>query len=153
MRRPMATAIASVIGIVIGSAGWISAANAELSATRPVIAILGPDLFVGSATGHLDGSGTLKLHSQVDPSLTCLGEFTSNPETGGAGQLQCSDGATANFKFKRLSTFRGYGAGAFSRGTMSFTYGLTSEQSARYLTVPAGKRLEDQGTVVALVDR
>ena len=142
----------STIAAAIGSAGWINVADAELSATRPVIAILGGDIYVGAAVGHLSGAGTLAVHSQADPAITCSGEFTSSAKLGGAGQLHCNDGATATFQFKRLDAFRGHGAGTFSRGTMSFTYGLSVDQSIAYLAFPPGKKLSNQGEMLALVD-
>ncbi|MEO8716886.1 MAG: hypothetical protein ABI423_01560 [Burkholderiales bacterium] len=143
--------LASLAGLAL--AAWTGSAGAGfLSATRPVIAMLGPNLFVGDAEGNLDGAGTLAIHAQAAPSITCTGEFTSSAEAGGVGKLKCSDGATSTFKFQRLTIFSGQGRGAFGRGTMSFTYGLTLEESKPYLVVPAGKRLELRGNVVALVD-
>jgi len=142
----------STIAAAIGSACWIPAASAELlSATRSVIAILGGDLYVGSAVGHLNGAGTLTVHSQADPAITCAGDFTST-KLGGAGQLHCNDGATATFQFKRVDAFRGHGGGTFSRGTMSFTYGLSVDQSIPHLAFPSGKKLLNQGEMLTLVD-
>jgi hypothetical protein len=123
-----------------------------LSATRSVIAILADDLFVGEAEGHLSGAGTLAIHSQKTPALTCLGQFTSSAALGGSGQMHCSDGATATFHFQRLSMFRGYGAGSYSRGAMSFAYGLNAEEAGPYLKLPAGKKLRHNGTELQLVD-
>ena len=141
------------IAAAIGCAGMINVANAGgLSATRPVIAMLGGDLYVGEAVGHLNGAGTLAVHSQADPSITCSGEFTSSAKLGGAGELRCSDGATATFQFKRMDAFRGYGGGTHSRGTMSFTYGLSLDQSVAYLALPPGKKLSTQGEMLTLVD-
>src|SRR5665647_1793929 len=60
---------------------------------------------------------------------------------GGSGQLRCTDGATATFRFQRLSVFRGYGAGSFSRGGMSFAYGLTADEAGPYVKLPRGKKL------------
>ena len=117
-----------------------------------VIAILADDLFVGEAEGHLSGAGTLAIHSQKQPGLTCLGEFTSSAELGGSGQLQCSDGTTASFHFQRLSVFRGYGIASFSRGSMSFAYGLTHEEAGPYLKLPVGKKLNHNGTDLELVN-
>ena len=101
------------IAVAIGTLGWITLAGAELSATRSVIAILGGELYIDTAVGHLNGSGTLNVHSQADSALTCSGDFTSSKELGGAGQLQCSDGAAAAFKFTRLDVFHGHGAGSY----------------------------------------
>ena len=149
MRKILITVLAACIGL----AGSPTLAGAGLfSVTRTVIAILADDLFVGEAEGHLDGAGTLAIRSQKNPALTCLGQFTSSAALGGSGQLYCSDGATATFYFKRLSVFRGYGAGSFSRGAMSFAYGFTAEEAGPYLKLPEGKKLAHNGTEINLVD-
>ena len=122
------------------------------SATGPVIAILANELFVGEAEGHLDGAGTLVIRSQQHADLTCIGQFTSSAMLGGEGELRCSDGATASFHFERLTLFRGHGAGSFSRGAMSFTYGLSVEEALPYLELPAAKTLKSDGTELKLVD-
>jgi hypothetical protein len=124
-----------------------------LSATGAVIAILAGDLFVGTAEGHLDGSGTLAIQSQKNPALACKGEFTSSAELGGKGQLRCSDGGSATFQFKRLGLRRGHGEGKFSRGPMSFAYGLSAEEAAPYLKLPEGKTLAHNGADLELVGR
>ena len=143
----------TVLAACIGLAGPASLAHAGLfSATRTVIAILADDLYVGEAEGHLSGAGTLAIHSQKDPDLTCIGQFTSSAELGGSGQMQCSDGAIATFHFQRLTVFRGYGAGSFSRGSMSFAYGLTAEEAGPYLKLPEGKKLRRSGMELTLVD-
>ena len=122
------------------------------SATGAVIAIMAGNLFVGEAEGHLNGAGTLLIHSQKNPALTCRGEFTSSAELGGKGQLRCSDGTTSTFKFQRLSLRRGHGSGSFGRGSMSFSYGLTAEEARPYLKLPKGKKLRKTGTTLELVD-
>jgi hypothetical protein len=141
-----------ILAACLGLAGAATPADALLSATGNVIAILAGDLFVGEAVGHLSGAGTLVIHSQKDPALTCRGQFTSSAELGGLGQMQCSDGATATFSFKRLNIFRGHGVGSFSRGAMNFTYGLSAEEAKPFLTLPEGKQLRQSGTELTLVD-
>ena len=143
----------AVLAACLGLAGSATQANAGLfSATGIVIAIMADDLFVGEAEGHLSGAGTLAIHSQKNSDLTCSGQFTSSAELGGAGQMQCSDGAAATFRFQRLSVRRGYGVGSFSRGTMSFAYGLTAEEATPYLKLPEGKKLAYYGKELKLVD-
>ena len=112
---------------------------------------MGSELFLGEAVGHLNGAGTLAIHSQKRPALSCVGEFTSSAELGGTGKLNCSDGATSTFHFKRMNARRGYGAGSFSRGSMNFTYGLTAEEARPYLKLPKGKKLKQNGTELVLV--
>lgn len=149
MRKILITVLVACIGL----AGSATLAGAGLlSATGMVIAILAGDLFVGEAEGHLSGAGTLAIHSQKDPDITCLGQFTSSAALGGSGQMHCSDGAAATFHFQRLSVLRGYGAGSFSRGAMSFAYGLTAEEAGPYLKLPEGKKLTYNGTELKLVD-
>src|SRR4051812_18207459 len=106
MRAPSIASVALSFALA-GAAG--SASAGLFSATGPVIAIIGGELFVGEAEGHLGGSGTLVIHAQKDPGMVCKGQFTSSSELGGSGSLQCSDGASAAFQFKRLSMLRGHG--------------------------------------------
>ena len=149
MRNTLTTVFATCIGL----AGSATPADAGLlSATGIVIAILADDLFVGEAEGHLSGAGTLVIRSQKNPDLTCLGQFTSSAVLGGSGRMHCSDGATATFHFQRLSVFRGHGVGSFSRGAMSFAYGLTAEEAGPYLKLPEGKKLTYNGKELKLVD-
>ena len=150
MHKILTTVLAACL-VLAGSA--TPAGAGLLSASGAVIAILAGELFVGEAVGHLNGAGTLAIHSQKDPRLTCRGQFTSSAELGGSGQMQCSDGATATFSFNRLNIFRGYGIGNFSRGAMSFAYGLTAEEARPYLTLPEGKQLRRNGTQLTLADQ
>ncbi len=134
-------------------AGPAALARAGLfSAKGAVIAIMGGELFVGEAEGNLNGSGTLAIHSQKNPALTCAGQFTSSAELGGKGQLKCSDGSASTFQFKRLTVRRGHGGGSFSRGSMTFAYGLAPEEAAPYLKLPKGKKLARKGTDLVLAD-
>ena len=143
----------AILAACLGLAGPATPAGAGLlSAKGPVIAILAGELFLGEAEGHLGGAGTLAIRSQKRPAVTCTGQFTSSAALGGSGQMQCIDGTTATFRFNRLNVFRGYGVGSFSRGPMSFAYGLTAEEAAPYLNLPAGKKLTGNGTELALVD-
>lgn len=149
MRKILTTVVAACIGM----AGCATQANAGLlSATREVIALLAGELFVGEAEGHLDGSGTMAIHSQKTPDLSCRGQFTSSAEFGGSGTFLCSDGTAATFHFRRLGLFRGFGAGSFSRGGLSFAYGFTAEEAAPYLNLPQGKKLALNGSVLKLID-
>jgi len=149
MRKILFAVLASCIGLT----GSTAAAAGLFSATGAVIAILAGDLFLGEAEGHLSGAGTLTIHSQKSPGLTCTGQFTSSAALGGSGQLLCSDGATATFHFQRLSALRGYGTGSFSRGSMSFAYGIPAEDSGPYLKLPDGKKLLHNGAELTLADQ
>lgn len=140
------------LALSIGLAGWAGLAHAQLfSSTGPVIAILDGNLLVGEATGHLGGWGTIALRSRSKAALTCAGEFSYTDALGDVGRLKCSDGVSAAFWFQRLSLMRGYGAGSSSRSALSFTYGLSAEESAAYLELPAGKELRRDGSDLELV--
>jgi hypothetical protein len=140
------------LALSIGLAAWTGHAGAQLfSSTGPVIAILDGELLVGEATGHLGGWGTIALRSRATAGRTCAGEFSYSEALGDSGQLRCSDGASAAFRFQRLSLRRGYGAGSSSGSTLSFTYGLSAEDSAPYLKLPAGKELSGEGNNLELV--
>ena len=69
-----------------------------------------------------------------------------------AEQLRCSNGAMGTYHFKRLNLEKGYGSGSYRQRLMSFTYGLTPDESAPYLKLPPGKKLQHNGTALALVD-
>ncbi|HYM99980.1 MAG TPA: hypothetical protein VET25_09570 [Aestuariivirgaceae bacterium] len=152
MRKILMTVLAASIGLGALGGSATPAGAGLFSAKGRVIAILAGELFVGEAEGHLSGAGTLAIHSQKHPALSCTGQFTSSAELGGSGQMHCSDGATATFNFKRLSVWRGYGVGSFSRGSMSFAYGFTAEKARPYLKLPEGKKLAHNGTELELVD-
>ena len=137
----------------VGLAGWPNPAGAELfSKTGPVIAIMANELFVGEAKGHLSGAGTIAIHSQKNPDVTCTGQFTSSAERGGLGQMRCSNGATGTYRFKRMTLEKGYGTGSYGKSSMSFTYGLTVGESEPYLKLPPGKKLGHNGKALELVD-
>ena len=70
---------------------------------------------------------------------------------GDSGQLRCSDGASADFRFERLTMMRGYGAASPGGSTLSFTYGLSTEESVPYLKLRAGTALRGEGDKLELV--
>lgn len=150
----MRTLWISLFAAFLGLAGSETLVHAGVfSATGPVIAILADELFLGEAEGHLSGAGTLAIRSQKNPDITCHGQFTSSAALGGSGEFRCSDGATATFHFQRLSVRRGYGAGSFSRGAMSFAYGLAPDEAEPYLKLPEGKKLVYNGKELKLANR
>lgn len=147
-RKPMP---ASGLILCMALAGWTGVTDAELfKSSGPVIAILEGTLLVGEVTANLAGWGTIALRSPSNPGLTCVGEFSATEALGDAGELRCSDGAAAAFQFQRLSPRRGHGAGT-SGSALTFTYGLTAEESAPYLKLPYGKALSGDGSNLALV--
>lgn len=122
------------------------------TASAPVIAIMYDDLFVGQAIGHIDHTGTIDMHSALDAGKRCVGEFRYTGSNSGVATMQCNDGTDARISFNALSMLSGYGYGRTNRGPVSFTYGLTPEKAAKYLTLPAGKKLVRRPSGPALVD-
>ncbi len=90
------------------------------------------DLYTGSATGYLDRSGTIELKNAKGN--ICKGDFTYHEGLRGSGIIGCDDGQTAHIVFRGLSAMSGYGFGTSNTGRpVAFTYGLSREQSGRYL--------------------
>lgn len=112
------------------------------SVQAPVIAVLEDDLFTGTAVGYRDRTGTIELTSVLDPGVRCVGQFRYTGANGGFASVQCTDGLSASLTFNSTSALSGYGVGRTSRGPASFTYGMTSEEAARYLSVPQGRKLQ-----------
>jgi hypothetical protein len=77
--------------------------------------------FSGSATGHLDGSGTITL--SASNGLTVKGDFVYVTAREGEGTFTASDGRSGSFKF--VSTGRkGTGTGNLGSDKVTFTFGL-----------------------------
>lgn len=128
--------------LACGCANKSGASMGFFSATAPVIAILQDDLFLGTAVGYMDRTGTIDITSQVNPSLKCIGNFRYTGSKVGIGRMTCNDGNIAEFQFNGLSTLSGYGFGRSNRGGVSFTFGLTPDEAVEYLKIPSNKKLE-----------
>lgn len=103
-------------------------------ATVDVYGIVGDeyDLYTGSATGYVTSSGTIEVKNARGN--RCSGDFTYFAPLRGRGIIGCDDGQTAQIAFTGLSAMSGYGIGTSNGGRpVAFTYGLSREQSARYL--------------------
>ncbi|MBI3199543.1 MAG: trypsin-like peptidase domain-containing protein [Rhodospirillales bacterium] len=104
------------------------------------------DLYTGSATGYLDRSGTIELKNAAGN--RCSGDFVYGVGLTGRGLIACDDGQRAAISFTGLSPMSGFGSGTSSSGRpVAFTYGLSREQSARYL----GFKATAPGAVTAAV--
>lgn len=134
-----------IAGLLFAVTGCVNKSGASMglfSATAPVIAILQDDLFLGTAVGYMDRTGTIDITSQVNPTLKCIGNFRYTGSKIGVGRMTCNDGNIAEFQFNGLSTLSGYGFGKSDRGGVSFTFGLTPEEATEYLKIPSNKKLE-----------
>jgi len=93
------------------------------SMTLPVNGVVqgSAETFTGTATGQMDGGGTLKLTSTTG--ATCSGNFVYETRRNGAGVFTCSDGRSGPFQFVSTGT-RGTGHGTFGNGqNFTFTFG------------------------------
>jgi hypothetical protein len=132
-------------GLLFTLTGCVNKSGASMglfSATAPVIAILQDDLFLGTAVGYMDRTGTIDITSQVNPTLKCIGNFRYTGSKIGVGRMTCNDGNIAEFQFNGLSMLSGYGFGKSDRGGVSFTFGLTPDEATEYLKIPSNKKLE-----------
>ena len=109
----------------------------QMTVTAPVLATLKGDIFSGLATGYSDGTGVIEVQSEVETNKHCVGEFRYvRRGVSGIGTMTCNDGAKADFNFTALDSFSGYGYGSSTRGAVTFTFGLTPDQSSKYLLKP-----------------
>jgi hypothetical protein len=115
-------------------------ALAGCSATATVYGVVGneDDLYTGSATGYMSRTGTIELENSQGN--RCSGDFAYYPGVlAGRGIIGCDDGRRATIEFIGLSPMSGYGTGISGNGhRVAFTYGLSREQSIRYLGFGSG---------------
>ena len=128
-----------VLGLLLhGCANESGARMGLFTAKSPVAVTIKGDIFVGWAVGDISGSGTIDIQSAVNPENTCIGEFryTSTWSLVGKGTVSCKDGSQGQFNFKGLTSLKGYGYGTSNRGAVTFTYGMTAKEAAKYLQKP-----------------
>ena len=80
------------------------------------------DFLRGTATGRLDGSGTMQLRG-VD--VECNGKFQYDNldiPAYGSGDGSCSDGSTVDYRFKATSYSKGTGSGEDNEGRLFFFF-------------------------------
>ncbi len=80
----------------------------------------GLETFTGTATGYVDGAGTLSIAS--NRGLSCTGTFVYVTERNGSGTFKCSDGESGPFNFVSTGS-RGSGTGKIGNRTFTFTFG------------------------------
>lgn len=107
---------------------------AACSVTAAVYGIVGDDgeVYTGTATGGMDGRGSMNLSNSRGTS--CIGTFRYVTNDHGVGLLTCSDGDQAQVQFNALSMTSGYGFGVSRSGrNVKFAFGLTREEAAMYI--------------------
>lgn len=80
----------------------------------------GTQTFRGSATGYMDGSGTLEL--TASDGTVCTGNFVYVSHRHGEGIVNCSDGRSGPFQFVSTGT-SGTGFGNLDGERFTFTFG------------------------------
>lgn len=80
----------------------------------------GSETFTGSATGYMDGGGSLTIAS--NKGRKCSGTFVYVNKREGSGTFNCDDGNSGPFTF--VSTgMRGTGTGTLGGTSFTFTFG------------------------------
>lgn len=80
----------------------------------------GDETFGGSATGYMDGGGTLEISSSKG--LKCSGTFVYVTRREGRGTFVCTNGQSGPFEFVSTGT-RGTGTGRLGAKRFTFTFG------------------------------
>ncbi len=118
--------------------GWMKALAvvglAGCTASADVIGSVGSSgtLYRGRAVGYQDGTGSIDMTSA--DGARCTGQFRYQGISGGTARISCNDGKFGIVQFTSLGMASGYGYGTANDGSpISFTYGLSEEESKRYL--------------------
>jgi len=119
------------------------------SLTVPLIVFSGNnEILRGSATGYLDGRGTVEFKStQNDSRCTGTFEYKRRGYKGwGTGSASCTDGTNADFTFDAATNSKGYGAGEDNKGRpFLFAYGYSENEAKQIYERIAGDRLQRYG--------
>jgi hypothetical protein len=105
------TALAPMVALLLGGCSMTLAVNGQVEGTEEV--------FTGSATGYMDGAGTVEITSAK---TTCKGDFVYVTRREGKGTFRCADGRTGPFEFVSTGS-RGTGTGDFAGKRFIFTFG------------------------------
>jgi hypothetical protein len=102
-------------------AASVSVLLAACSMTLPVQGVVqgSSETFAGTATGQMDGGGTLEIRSAT---TTCTGVFVYVNRRQGSGTFNCADGRTGPFEFVSTGS-RGTGTGDLGGKRFTFTFG------------------------------
>lgn len=100
----------------------IASSIGACSMTLPVQGSIedGSETFTGSATGYMDGGGTLTISS--NKGLSCAGTFVYVTRRNGSGTFNCNNGQSGPFDFVSTGT-RGTGTGRIGTRPFTFTFG------------------------------
>ena len=102
--------------------GVAALALSACSSTLPVRGDIGAtkEAFSGTATGYMDGSGTMLLDSSSG--AKCAGNFVYTNGREGDGVIRCDDGRSGTFTFSSTGS-RGVGSGKIADQAFTFTFG------------------------------
>ena len=120
------------------------------SLTVPLIVFSGngEEVLKGTATGYLDGHGTIKFAgTKLDVKCTGGFQYQRRGYAGwGTGKVSCTDGTKANFKFDAATSSKGYGSGEDNKGRFFFfAYGYKESVARMMFETAAGDKLPKLG--------
>ena len=143
--------IASVLAIGFSASLPLLLTGCSLTVPLVVYSGNGEDVYRGSATGYLDGHGTIQFTgSKYD--VKCTGDFQYQRRgfSGwGTGNAKCSDGTTAEFKFDAATNSAGYGSGDDSQGRFFFfAYGYQEDVAKDMFVKASGPKLQRYGSAL-----
>lgn len=109
----------------MGQLGALIAAALLVSACSVTVPVHGfvqntSEVFSGTTTGYLDGSGTLTVTS--NNGTPCSGDFVYVTNRSGEGVFHCSDGRSGPFSFASAG-MHGTGRGSLGGDIFTFTFG------------------------------
>ena len=112
--------------------------NTNNIVTSKVVARVNDQIYVGYASGDINGTGKIKIFSTKNSEIQCMGSFkyVSRKLLAGKGIINCNDGAIATFSFQGRDQVSGQGYGTSNLGPVYFTYGYSPEESAKFIHQP-----------------
>jgi len=148
--KPIVFTITLLAALLLSACvGLNDSAMRLLSSSSPAFALINGNSFEGNAQLLTDRSGKLDLQSEKDPMIKCMGNLRRTASRSSVIALHCNDGAEVYINIILLSEASGHGTGSTGRGMASLTYGLSKNEAAAYLKLPASRPAEDSsGTEV-----
>ena len=142
---------ARAFGVALSASFPLLLSGCSLTVPLIVYSGNGEDVYRGTATGYLDGHGTIQF-AGTKYDVKCTGDFQyqrrgySGWGTGGA---KCSDGTSAEFKFDAATNSKGYGSGEDSQGRFFFfAYGYQEDAARAMFEKASGPKLQRYGSAL-----
>lgn len=135
-----------LLPLLLAFACWSLSGCSIMGVTVQASAVLDGHILLGRANFPSEREGTIELQAQDRPHLSCFGPLRYTSSTAGVVSLSCNDGRSVRLAFQALSTLSGSGRAALGSGELALTYGLSPDQAASYLAVPASHLLPATGS-------